>query len=388
MKESFSLFELNQHLRRVITFNMRESLWLRCEVSDMNHNRGFVYLSLVDRDETRLRAKSSAIIRPKDIDNIKKMLGEAIWSILQPGQQVMLNVMVEYTELYGITLSVKEIEASFSIGQLELQRMATLKRLEEEQFLDLNRQLELPIAAQRIAVISSKEAAGLQDFLQHLHNNPYRFAFETELFQAVVQGVNVSKEVVMQIDSIEAQADKFDCIVIVRGGGARLDLMGFDDFELCKAIATCELPVITGIGHDVDETLADTVAHSSMKTPTAVADFLVQSLLHFESSLNRTAVELQQIVQRRLHIEALKLDGFNNKLNYAFNSFLRQEISNLDILEHKLEMLLPENTLNRGFVLLYDEKGMPVRSIKGLQKDAKLLIKLSDGDLVVKIDTV
>ncbi len=386
MKDSFSLFELNQHLRRVITFNMRESLWVRCEISDMNHNRGFVYLSLVDRDNQRLRAKSGAMIRPKDLENIKKNVGDAVWSILQAGQQVLLLVSVEYTELYGITLVVKEIEAAFTIGQQELQRLATLKRLQEEQFLDLNRQLDLPSVPQRIAVISSKEAAGLQDFLQHLHNNPHHFAFKTELFQAAVQGVNVSKEIVQQIESIESQADNFDCIVIVRGGGARLDLMGFDDFEVCKAIATCELPVLTGIGHDVDETLADLVSHSSMKTPTAVADFLVQSVLNFEVLLNRSAIDLQQVLQRRMRNEAVRLDNLQNRLSYANKTYFQFEQRNLDILENKLDLILPDRTLQRGFALLYDEDGLPVKSVNQLRAGQVLTVRLQDGEFVVRIE--
>lgn len=388
MKQSFSLYELNQHLRRVISFNMNEPLWIRCEISDLNLNRGFVYLSLVDRDEQKIRAKSNGMIRPRDLEQIKKNLGDAVWSILKAGQQVMLQVFVEYTELYGITLSVRDIETSFSIGQLELQRMQTYKRLQDEQFFDLNRQLELSPAPQRIAVISSKEAAGLQDFLQHLHNNPHRFAFKTELFQAAMQGVNLSNEVVMQIESIEAQANNFDCIVIVRGGGAKLDLMGFDDFEVCKAIATCELPILTGIGHDIDETLSDLVAHSSMKTPTAVADFLVQSLLNFESELNRTAIELQQIVQKRLMNDTLKLDNLLNRLNFAVSSALRLEQSNLDILENKLNMLLPENTLNRGFAMIYNEMGIPLRSVSEITENQLLILKLSDGEIVVRVESL
>lgn len=386
MKDSFSLFELNQHLRRVISFNMRESLWVRCEISDINFNRGFVYLSLVDRDEQRLRAKSSALIRPKDLENIKKSVGEALWSILQAGQQVLIQVSVEYTELYGISLAVKDLEAAFTVGQLELQRIATMKRLEEEQFLDLNRQLELPLVPQRVAVISSKEAAGLQDFLQHLHNNPHRFSFQTSLFQAAVQGVNVSRELVQQIDNIEAQADNFDCVVIVRGGGAKLDLMGFDDFEVCKAIATCELPVLTGIGHDVDETLADLVAHSSMKTPTAVADFLVQRVLNFEMQLNRSAIDLQQVLQRRLHNEGLLLDNLHGRLGYASRMYLQQEQRGLDLLENKLEMLLPEKTLQRGFVLLYDENGMAIKSVEQLSKGQLLRLRLQDGEVELRVE--
>ncbi len=388
MKDSFSLFELNQHLRRVVSFNMREPLWIRCEISDMNFNRGYVYLSLVDRDEQRVLAKASAMIRPRELEQIKKSLGDSIWSILQAGQQVLLNISVEYSELYGMTLSVKEIEASFTIGQLELQRISTLKRLEDEQFFDLNRQLDLPVVPQRIAVISSKEAAGLQDFLQHLHNNPHHFKFETELFQAAVQGVNVPIEVVQQIEIIESQSKKFDCIVIVRGGGAKLDLMGFNDFEVCKAIATSELPVITGIGHDIDETLADLVAHSSMKTPTAVADFLVQRVMNFEIQLNRIALELQQIVNRKINNETIRIDSFQKNLSFALKTFFQYEWTNLDIQENKLDSLLPENYLRRGFAMIYNEQRMPISTIDNMKEGDNLIIKLSDAEIVVKTITI
>lgn len=388
MKDSFSLFELNQHLRRIVSFNMREPLWIRCEISDMNFNRGYVYLSLVDRDEQRVLAKASAMIRPRELEQIKKSLGDSIWSILQAGQQVLLNISVEYSELYGMTLSVKEIEASFTIGQLELQRISTLKRLEDEQFFDLNRQLDLPVVPQRIAVISSKEAAGLQDFLQHLHNNPHHFKFETELFQAAVQGVNVPIEVVQQIEIIESQSKKFDCIVIVRGGGAKLDLMGFNDFEVCKAIATSELPVITGIGHDIDETLADLVAHSSMKTPTAVADFLIQRIMNFEIQLNRISFELHQIVNRKINNETIRVDSFQKNLSFALKTFFQYEWTNLDIQENKLDSLLPENYLRRGFAMIYNEQRMPISTIDNMKEGDNLLIKLSDAEIVVKTITI
>jgi exodeoxyribonuclease VII large subunit len=200
--------------------------------------------------------------------------------------------------------------------------------------------------------------------------------------------VNVSKEIVQQIESIESQANNFDCVVIVRGGGARLDLMGFDDFEVCKAISTCELPVLTGIGHDIDETLADLVAHSSMKTPTAVADFLVQSVLNFEVLLNRSAIDLQQILQRRMRNETLRLDNLQNRLSYANKTYFQFEQRNLDVLENKLEFILPDRTLQRGFALVYDDDGLPVKSVNQLRSGQSLTVKLQDGEFVVRIEEI
>lgn len=384
--QSFSLLELNQHLKRVVAFNMRTPLWLRCEISSANYNRGFVYMQLVDRDDYSLRAKASAVLRPRELEKIKKRIGDALWTILQAGQQVLMQVGVEFSELYGLSLVVNDLDTAFTIGQQELQRMTTLKRLEEEQFLELNHQLDLPLVPQRIAVISSKDAAGLQDFLQQLHNNPHHYAFQTELFQAAVQGVNVAKEVIQQIETIEAQQAYFDCIVIVRGGGARLDLMGFDDFEVCKAVAACELPVLTGIGHDVDETLVDLVAHTAMKTPTAVAEFLIQQILNFEMSINRAAIDLQQVLQRRLQNELLQLDKLQQRLEYTNKIRFQEALRTLDSLEQKLDLLLPEKTLARGFALLSDTSGKPINSIHQVATGQTLYVQLKDGVLKVVVN--
>jgi exodeoxyribonuclease VII large subunit len=385
---SFSLYELNQHLRRVISFNMKESVWIRAEISDYKYNKGIIYLSLVDRDDFQLKAKSNAIIWPKDIENIKKNIGDGIWTILQVGQQILIEVLVEFSELHGLSLIVKNLDLSFSIGQLELQRAATLKRLEEEQFLELNKQLDFPLVPQRIAVISSKDAAGLQDFLQHLHHNHYNYAFKTELFQAAMQGNNLSSEVVEQIEIIETQSDQFDCIVIVRGGGAKLDLMGFDDYNVCKAIATSELPVLTGIGHDINETLSDIVAKYSMKTPTAVADFLVQRVLNFEMELNKIAIELKQNLQHRLKNEEIILNSIFKKIELSSKLLIQKEKQFLELLENQLELMLPDSTLERGFTLIYDSNGIPVNSVRQLSQQDEILIRFKDGEVKVKIEFI
>lgn len=384
--QHFSLYELNQHLRRVLSFNMRETIWVECELADVNFNRGMVYLSMVERDDFQLRAKSRGIIRPRDLDKIKKKIGDPLWSILQIGQQVLLEVQPEFSELYGMSLQVKGLEAAYTIGQMELQRMATLKKLEAEQFTQLNRQLQLPLVPQRIAIISSKEAAGLRDFLEQLHNNPHHYAFKTELFQAAVQGVNVSREIVEQIATIEAHQQNFDAIVMVRGGGARLDLMGFDDFEVCKAVALCELPVITGIGHEVDETLADLVAHTALKTPTAVADYLVQRILQFEASLQRATLDLQQLVRRRLQNERMRMDQMEQRLRSGLQARFRQESRELQMLEQKLELLLPQKTLERGFAIVSNEKGELIRSIDQVKAGESLFLQLEDGVLKVSVE--
>lgn len=253
-KTAFSLFELNEHLKRVVAFNMRETLWINCEIADVGRSKGNVYISLVERNDFKISARAEAVLWGRSLDKITKKVGDSLWSILQVGRQVLLCVQVEFHEYFGMKLSIKDIDPTVTIGQLELKRLQTHKKLEAEQFTELNRQVPTNLVWQRIAVISSSTAAGLQDFLQQIKTNPHQYHFQYELFDAVVQGVNVPRDVIKQIEKIEARKEDFDCIVIVRGGGARLDLMGFDDYDLCVALATCELPVLTGIGHDIDET--------------------------------------------------------------------------------------------------------------------------------------
>ena len=203
-----------------------------------------------------------------------------------------------------------------------------------------------------------------------------------------MQGNNLSSEVVEQIEIIETQSDQFDCIVIVRGGGAKLDLMGFDDYDVCKAIATSELPVITGIGHDINETLSDIVAKHSMKTPTAVADFLVQRVLNFEMELNKIAIELKQNLQQRLKNEEIILNSIFKKIELSSKLLIQKEKQFLELLENQLELMLPDSTLERGFTLIYDSNGIPVNSVRQLSQHDEILIRFKDGEIKVKIEFI
>ncbi|MCP4441682.1 MAG: exodeoxyribonuclease VII large subunit [Aureispira sp.] len=383
--QQFSLFELNQHLHRVVAFNMRQPIWIRCELADVSNSRGNLYLSLVDRDEYKVRAKANAVFWKSDQNRVHKKIGDSLWTILQAGSQVLMEVLVEFTELYGFQLIVKNVDLSFTVGQLELQRIATMRKLEADQFFDLNKQLDFNIVPQRIAVISSKTAAGLQDFLNQLHQNPYGYTFRTELFAAAMQGANVETEVVQQIEIIEARQTEFDCIVIVRGGGARLDLMGFDSYKLCVAIATSELPIITGIGHDIDEVLADLVAHQALKTPTAAAEFLVNQVLNFEATLEQTYLQITQFAQHHIQQAQVYLETTEQKLGLLVQQHLNYHTQLLQNLEEKAKLLDPQNTLDRGFSIVTNQDGKVLNTIEEAKSGDILKIRFGDGDIEVVV---
>ncbi len=384
-KNSFSLFELNEHLKRVIAYNLRDTLWINCEISDVGNSKGNVYISLVERDDLRIKAKADAVIWRRTMDQLNKKIGDSLWSILQVGRQVLISVQVEFHELYGMKLSIRDIDPSVTIGQLELKRMQVLKKLVAEQFTILNAKVPVPLVWQRIAVISSPKAAGLQDFMQQLNSNPQQFKFHCELFEAVVQGVNTPAEVMQQIDRIEKRKEEFDCVVIVRGGGARLDLMGFDDYDLCVAIATCELPVLTGIGHDIDETLADHVAYRKIKTPTAVSEFLINRMTLFESEVLQQALDIRQLMTQRLGHENAQLELLKLKINNAVSNRFRSEGQLLDNLKEKLRLLDPVNILSRGFTAVTNDDGQMLHSVNDLKKGQEYKLHLMDGDVKIRI---
>lgn len=375
----FSLLELNEHLQRVIAFNMREALWIRCELADVGSSKGSVYLSLVERSDFKVSARAEAIIWGRTLQELQQRIGDSLWSILQPGRQVLIQVETEYHAYFGMKLHIKDLDPSVTIGQVELQRAQTLKKLEQEQFTELNAQVPTRRVWQRIAVVSSSTAAGLQDFLQQLQHNPYGYQFKHELFQAVVQGVHVAEEVGRALAAIEERRSEFDCVVIVRGGGARLDLMGFDHYDLCVAIATCELPVITGIGHDIDETLADLVAHTSLKTPTAVAEYLVQRAADYEAMLTEYQLRLQRLTLERLHTQQLVVERLETQLQQVVEQRLAQAHQELDQLSDKLRLLNPQTILDRGFALITDADGNPIYTSDQLQAGQTYTLRLADG---------
>lgn len=382
---SFSLFELNEHLKRVISLNLREAIWINCEIADVNSHRGNVYLSLVERDDYQIRAKADAVIWGRSMDHISKKIGDSLWSLLQIGRQVLVAVQVEFHEVHGMKLSIKDIDMSFTIGQLELKRMETLKNLQTEQFIELNSQVPTRLVWQRIAIVSSSTAAGLQDFLEQLQSNPHQYKFQYEVFQAAVQGVNMCDEVIMQLGKIDARKDDFDCVVIVRGGGARLDLMGFDDYDLCVAVATCELPVLTGIGHDIDETLVDLVAYQSLKTPTAVADHLIHRMLVFESNLMEYALEIKDLAIQRIHAAQTQLDLLQQQIKNSATLRLKTAEQELERISEKLHLLNPKTILERGFALVTDEKGQLVHHSADFVLNKEYTLHLADGKINVKV---
>lgn len=409
--ESISLYDLNEYIRRVIALNLPEAMWVRCEIAQLKPSRGHFYLELVEKQEENsptdgLKAQAQAVIWNRTHQRLMRKNGHELNYLLQEGMEVLLQVEVDFHEQYGLKLVIKDIDPTYTLGRMELKRRAILKALKEADLMDKNSEIPLPLVMQKIAVISSEKAAGYQDYLQHLSQNDYQYAFQNELFPAAMQGVNTEKEILKQLKKIERQKANFDCIIIIRGGGAKLDLAAFDNLELAKAVANSSLPVFTGIGHDVDETVLDKVAHLSLKTPTAVADFFIHRLLQFESHLMNVGLGMKEAVNQLLQTQDSYLKELTQVVDFQSNKMIAQaeqmldfiemempktvkyrfEKANnqLDNLEQLVSFLSPEATLKRGFSLTTKD-GKIVKNKAKLKKGDVIETHFVDGKVESEI---
>ena len=402
---TISLFDLQVFMRQVVALNFPEALWVRCEIAQLSKSRGHVFLDLVEKSETENEpvAQASAAIWQNAYKRLQTKLGVAnLDALLQAGAEVLLKVKVEFHERYGLKLVIEDIDPSYTLGKLEQRRRQLYEQLQAQGLIGKNAALPLRPVLQRLAVISSETAAGYQDFLQHLAENLYGYAFKTSFFAAAMQGTQVEAEVLKQLRAIQRRAGNFDAVVIIRGGGAKLDLAGFDSLALCQAIADFPLPVFTGIGHDVDETLVDLVAHTALKTPTAVADFLLQHNLHFEGQLVEMSQFLRYAASESLHAAQLQLQAGLQALHTAPKLFLarqkdqiervaveiprvlgyqqREHWQKLEQMEQICQLLSIEGTLQRGFSLAF-KNGKPHATATQTQRGDALDIQFKDGTI-------
>lgn len=306
----YSLHELNALVRKSITECLPGEYWLQAELSDVRMNAaGHCYLEFVQKDprSNNLIAKARGTIWSNTFCLLKPYFEQETGQAFAPGLKVLVKVTAGFHELYGYSLTVLDIDPTYTLGDLARRRREILRQLEEEGVLTLNKELELPRLASRIAVISSATAAGYGDFCDQLHKNTYNFAFQADLFPAVMQGDRVEESIIAALDAIHARREEWDAVVIIRGGGATSDLSGFDTYLLAANCAQFPLPIITGIGHERDDTVIDSVAYKRVKTPTAAAEFLI-------GHLRTTAVELQNYADALVSAALSRMTGERKRL--------------------------------------------------------------------------
>lgn len=373
-----SLLELQRLIREGVEDAVPEKLWVRAEVAALQ-SRGHCYLELCQSEEGRLVAKARAVIWKSVWAILQPAFKEATGSDLAPGMQILAQVQPSYSELYGLSLVIDDIEPQYTLGAAEMEKRKTIELLEKEGLMETQKRLEMSPLPLSLAVISSRTAAGFGDFCRHLDENPYGFKFRVEFFEALMQGEDAPESICEALNAIAGQAGRFDAVLILRGGGSPLDLACFDDYTLAVAIASCPLPVVTAIGHDRDHHVADMVAHDYVKTPTALADYFIDAVAAEDERLSSGAVRLRQAVSARLAAASARLGLFASTLRAAAASRFAAEGSRLDLLLERIAGADPRRALGRGFALVTDEKGVVIRSAAAIAPGARLRLVFADG---------
>ncbi|NDV46538.1 exodeoxyribonuclease VII large subunit [Paludibacter sp. 221] len=324
---SLALSELTYRIQEVIGLNFGKPVWIRAEISELRENSGHCYMELVEKseDSDSVLAKCRATCWASTYRMLKPYFESTTGQALSAGMKVLVAVTVDFHGVYGLNLNVRDIDPVFTVGEMAARRLQILRQLEADGIADMNKQLAIPVPAQRIAIISSPTAAGYDDFQNQLLHNKYGFVFYTKLFPAVMQGEATEASVIGALEQIYAQIDLFDVVVIIRGGGATADLAAFDSYDLALNCTQFPIPVLTGIGHQRDVSILDMVAHTSLKTPTAVAEFLVANLQAAENRMLDVFSDIQYFVRRRLENEHRNMESINFRIKYAIRNNLTQK---------------------------------------------------------------
>ena len=336
--KTITLYELNSLVRQTIEIGLPKSYWVEAEISELRENGGHCYLELIEKDKRYNTpiAKASARCWRQTWGMVKPYFENTTGQQLKAGMKVLIEVYAQFHEAYGFSWIISDIDPNYTLGDMARKRQEIIKRLKEEGVFDLNMQLDLPLFSQRIAVISSKSAAGYGDFANQLYGNQYGYYFEAELFAATMQGEDVERSIIKALNAINDRCDDFDCVVIIRGGGATSDMSGFDALELAENVANFPLPIITGIGHDRDECILDMVSHTRVKTPTAAAALLIDNLNTAERRIDDARQRIANLTSRKMEVEKLRLSRLAERLPALFGSVKDKQETRLDILQERL----------------------------------------------------
>ena len=429
-KKSVTLYELNNLVKEVIESELSNEYWVEAELSECRENRGHCYMELIQKDERTATpiAKASAKCWASKWLVIRPYFERTTGQRLSAGMKVLLKVYAQFHEAYGFSWIVTDIDPTYTMGDMARKRQEIIRQLKAEGVFDLQKELSLPLFCQRIAVISSETAAGYGDFCNQLADNPYGFQFRTWLFPAIMQGEGIEKSIIEALNRINAVCDDFDVVVIIRGGGATSDMSGFDTLALAENVANFPLPIITGIGHERDESVLDMVSHIRVKTPTAAATFLISHLKEVldvvEESQNRITRYAQQklstlsaqlttlsemiprlfsVVKTRqeARLESLqsrmisemqqkivghqsRLEGFDQRIPILLERKLLSERHRLEMMTEKVKSLDPALLLQRGYSITLKD-GKAVRDAAMLKENDIIETRLSKGTIRSKV---
>ena len=429
-KKSVTLYELNNLVKEVIESELSNEYWVEAELSECRENRGHCYMELIQKDERTATpiAKASAKCWASKWLVIKPYFERTTGQRLSAGMKVLLKVYAQFHEAYGFSWIVNDIDPTYTLGDMARKRQEIIRQLKAEGVFDLQKELSLPLFCQRIAVISSETAAGYGDFCNQLADNPYGFQFRTWLFPAIMQGEGIERSIIEALNRINAVCDDFDAVVIIRGGGATSDMSGFDTLALAENVANFPLPIITGIGHERDESVLDMVSHIRVKTPTAAATFLISHLKEVLDVVEESQDRITRYAQQKLstlsaqlttlsemiprlfsvvktrqeaRLESLqsrmisemqqkivghqsRLEGFDQRIPILLERKFLSERHRLEMMTEKVKSLDPALLLQRGYSITLKD-GKAVRDAAMLKENDIIETRLSKGTIRSKV---
>ena len=401
-EKRLTLYELNSLVREVIECEMPNEYWVEAELSECRESRGHCYMELVQKDDQNATpiAKASAKCWASKWMIVRPYFERTTGQRLHAGMKVLLKVYPQFHEAYGFSWIVTDIDPTYTLGDMARKRQEIIRQLKEEGVFDLQKELRLPLFCQRIAVISSETAAGYGDFCNQLADNPYGFQFRTQLFPAIMQGEGVEQSIINALERI--YDTNYDVVVIIRGGGATSDMSGFDTLALAENVANFPIPIITGIGHDRDESILDMVSHTRVKTPTAAAALLIDhlkvvldTLIDSQNRITRytqqrlTALKsqlatIQELIPRIFPVikaqQEAKLNTIEQKLALLASQRLTTEHHRLELISEKLKALDPTLLLARGYSITL-HNGKAVKDATTLHEGDEIETRLAKGSI-------
>ena len=427
----FSLSAINNSLRQLFKEVFLEPIWIKAEISEIHKNSsGHCYLELIEKDlANTIIARQKATIWANNYKTLEPYFESKAQTSLQAGLEVLILCHIEMHEVYGMSLNIVDINAEYTIGRLAIEKEGIIKQLTADGVIDLNRSLVFPDLPQRIAVISSETAAGYEDFVHQLESNSYGYKFSIDLFDARMQGSETEKSVIEAIDNIFENIDKYDVLVIIRGGGATTDISAFDSYNIASHIAQFPLPVICGIGHLRDKTILDIVSHTSVKTPTAAAEFIIDCLLRQEDRIDNIAYSvknriglilekekgaigdmvrklsyirqeytvneriniaerhqrLMESVRKILNKADVSVSYIAEKINTESNGEIKKHRNRIYLLEKTVALLSPEAVLKRGYTIVKQDNKF-IKFATAIDKNKSFTVVFGDGAIEANSD--
>ena len=401
--QHITLRELQRRVKSALEGQFALPVWVSAEISEIKVNySGHCYLELVEKggDNGVPTAQARAVVWRSHYPRISGYFEAETGQRLASGIRILAKVLVSYHELYGFSLQITDIDPSYTLGDMERQRQQTIAQLQQDGVWDMNREATMPTVVQRIAIVSSANAAGYQDFCKELDKSPYRFSLT--LFDAFMQGAAAEESIIEALCSVAARMEDFDAVVLIRGGGSKSDLNCFNAYRLCAHVAQFPLPVVTGIGHDKDTSVADMVAHTALKTPTAVAGWLVERMAGIEGWLDSAALQLHDTTAAAMHASEVRLERLSGELRRLSGELLTRQSLRLEHLagvlpeaardflarqttrlENAAELIAgrsPERILRLGFAVVRSG-GRAVTSVRAVAAGEPIEVEVADGKI-------